>query len=362
MKGILRKLVERVVRGCARLQCHILRRTVKWHYLLLLTQACKAAEDEAMSISFRLKPKNPSEIPCLNLNKNGEEKTAIILQGPVRHEDEFTLKTVQFYRQAYPDAYVIVSTWKDEDAECIKKLKSAGAMVVLNEKPAYGGHLNVNYQLVSTRGGIDKARELKAAYVAKTRTDQRICRQGVLPYMMNLIKTYEPIDSSKQTMRLVALSMNYGKLFSPYFMSDFFYFGSLEEVEAVFSVPLDAREPFKLPEGSTKREHSRVMYAPEIYLMKNYLVSKGCSGDDSIKDYWEGVQKYLVCVDIKTLDIAWPKYDEHYQYNAFAGEFFLDDSWEKLKTMNFDFINWFNLYTGAINYHYEYEKYADARF
>ena len=60
------------------------------------------------------------------------------MQGPIRKEDNFTYNTVKYYRDIYPNAKVIVSTWIDEDANDIEKIQELGATIVLNEKPIDG--------------------------------------------------------------------------------------------------------------------------------------------------------------------------------------------------------------------------------
>ena len=56
------------------------------------------------------------------------------------------------------------------------------------------------------------------------------------------------------------------------------------------------------------------------------------------------------------------KYEDRYRMHHYYGNYFEDDSREKLKTENFDFENWINLYSGILQYRPEYEKYADVIF
>lgn len=118
----------------------------------------------------------------------------------------------------------------------------------------------------------------------------------------------------------------------------------------------------KIKKNATRREFSKLMIAPEVYIMKNYFQLLGCTGDDTIKDYWTGVKSNLICVSRKDLDIVWPKYEDRYRMHHYYGNYFEDDSIDKLKTENFDFENWINLYSGILQYRPEYEKYADVIF
>lgn len=326
-----------------------------------LRTACKSTKSNKTDAAFRLIPINADAFHRAGLDLR-PDSFAIVMQGPIRVEDDFTIETVKYYRNFYPKAEIIVSTWSDENAKTLERVRLAGADVLLCEKPSSGGHLNINYQLKNSREGIFKAKERGVQYIAKTRTDQRISKPFIFEYMINLLKQYPSREPEKQNQRLVALSMNYGNMFYPYFMSDFFYFGTADEMSRLFSISADDRKPFKMPHESSKREYAKYAYAPEVFIMKNYMKSLGCSGDCTVKDYWEGILKYLVCVDMKTLDIYWPKYEGKYRLHEFYGDYFEDDSDEKLKTYNMDFVNWLNLYSGTLQYKPEYEKYADVIF
>ena len=90
------------------------------------------------------------------------EKTAIIMQGPLVREDDFTLETVKIYEKLFPGTVIIVSTWEDSAEEYVKKLSElSNCIVLLNEPPKFSGILNLNMQVVSTLAGIKKAKELE---------------------------------------------------------------------------------------------------------------------------------------------------------------------------------------------------------
>lgn len=327
-----------------------------------MTEACRIAENDQYQLAYRKIPKKLDDVNMLDYPASASY--AIVMQGPIRIEEKFTLTTVAYYKKMYPSAYIIVSTWDDESKEAINQLKEMGAYIVLNTKPTCTGTLMVNYQLTNSLGGIKKAAKLGAKYVAKTRTDQRISRLHYLDYCRALIQNFpKEVVGQSETGRIVALSMPYGNLFYPYLISDFFYFGKTSGMLNLFSIPLDTRERYvKIKKNATKREFSKLMIAPEVYIMKNYFRTLGYVGDDTIKDYWMGVKNNLICISMKDLDIVWPKYEDRYRLHHYYGDFFENDSRDKLKTENFDFENWLNLYSGILQYRPEYERYADVIF
>lgn len=328
---------------------------------IIETEMCKVLEKDEMIASYHVRPENAMEIPAL-LYDSGES-LAIVMQGPIRKERDFTLSSSLFYKRNYPSASIIVSTWEDEDDDYLEKFEKKGIIVVKNSVPESGGHLNINFQLISTRGGIEKAVELGAKYICKTRTDQCIRNVRSIEAAVNSIKTFPIIDApDTANSRLVVASINYGNMFYPYFMTDFFYVGETSLIKLLFSCPLDTRKPFNMAPESTKREYAKALYAPEVYLLKNFLCNIGHECSFTVKDYWEAVKKYLICFDIKMLDLIWPKYDSRFIEHRFYGDFFIEDTDLKLKTMNFNYTTWFNLYCGTLCYDEKYEELADVVF
>ena len=115
---------------------------------------------------------------------------AVVLQGPIVKEADFTLETLKFYRIIFPNTPVIVSTWDDEDAEYLDRLRKEGAEVLLNKKPTYPGPSNVNFQIISTAAGIQRAKDSGVDYVIKNRTDQRVYNPNSRKFLLNLVKAF----------------------------------------------------------------------------------------------------------------------------------------------------------------------------
>jgi hypothetical protein len=323
----------------------------------LMQNAAEKLSKRQYQVSYRIFPKNPDKEHSFVFDC--PEKIAIVMQGPIRLEDHFTLNAVRFYKKNYPKSHLIVSTWKDEDIEEISAIEKEGGIVVLSEKPRTNGNLNVNLQLINSLAGIKKAQSLDSVFIAKTRTDQLLRRPNLFPFLIGLIKEFPP-ENTKQKGRLVVLSMNYGNLFFPFFMSDFFYFGFAEDIYSFFSQPLDGRAAFSMPVGASRKEYSESMYSPEVFMLTQYFKSLGVNCSVTIKNYWEVVRRYLICLDFQTVRLDWPKYSDNLNISSFYGEFFENDDNISQKTANFDFINWFNLYSGTLTYNPQYERYLSV--
>ena len=112
------------------------------------------------------------------------KKLAVIIQGPLKHEHSFTIETVKLYKKTLlPSSAIIVSTWEDEDSTTLQTLRDLGAHVVTAPYPENKGILHINYQIVSVRNGIEKAKALGAEYVLKTRTDTRINASNIEEFL-----------------------------------------------------------------------------------------------------------------------------------------------------------------------------------
>lgn len=328
---------------------------------LFLKQVCKVVQDKEHYVSYFLQLKNKTHSNKL-IYTIEKLHFAIVLQGPIRVEDNFTFNTAMFYKENYPNAVVIVSTWNNEPEEEINRLKNAGIDVVLCHKPENCGHKNVNLQLITSYAGITRAQELGCEFTCKTRTDQRLDRSNIFEFFANLIKKFPTCQPTLQRGRIIFLGMNYGTLFIPYFMSDFLYFGYTEDMVKLMGVPLDERKNFKIGTDVTRYKLAESLDPPEIYILYKYLESIGCDNEISIKQYWEFVKNMSICVGRRDVDLVWPKYEDMYEKNTYYGDYSPKNNSIRLTTENFDFVTWFNLYSGTFLYKDEYEQRMTERF
>ena len=367
MKKIIKKVLVAIDWIFLKIQGFAISTFSKESLNTIMLSFCKAAETKSTYVSYQIKSKDTTEIPILS-GLEQSHSFAIVLQGPICIKDEMTYNTVRFYKQTYPYANIIISTWVDEAEENVKRLAELGTIIVRNEKPSNNGFWNVNYQIVSSLAGIKKAQELGCEFAVKTRTDQRVCKPFIFDTMLSTIQLF-PSVSEKQRGRIVTLSMWGGGMFSPYYTSDFLYLGHTEDLIRLFSVPLDKKifdyNSRRNVRRLTRREASVQMFSPEIYIMKHYCNDiLGLSCKDTVESYWYVVRNYLICFGRMDIDLMWNKnndlnniYDLNMNTSSYYGK---SDSPERLSTMCFDFFNWLNLYMGNIKYDTCYERYADV--
>lgn len=308
-------------------------------------------------VSSMLRRKDTSILPFFPTLVN-KGKIAIVLQGPIMDENNFTINTVKFYKTYNPDFLIIVSTWKDASAEAVKSLELLGSIVVQTATPEYGGYGNINYQLISTCAGIRKALELGADYICKTRTDQRIEEPYAFDMMKNLINVY-PIEKKKIfSSRVIGIATEYGSLFQPYYISDFLYFGSAKDIENWLFVELDNREKFSR-EGMTRKQIADSKGIAEIYIIKSIIDNCGGEYDNTIKSYWQFVKENMILIDKSMIKLYWPKYDTRYCEHIRNGNYSIEELNKKNRLSNFGFSSWLALLNGDLIYEESFEDFLD---
>lgn len=240
----------------------------------------------------------------------------VLLQGPIKKEDNYTIETVKLYLETFSGCPIIVSTWKTEDEEYLKQLEDLGVIVLRNDVPEIKDFCNTNYQIKSTQEGLKKAKELGAEYVIKTRTDQRFYETNLIEYLFNAQKLF-PKTSENQRERLISLSFNTFK-YRLYDVSDMFLFGHIDDVMTYWSCAYEKRHEW--PKFSNLKEYS--MGGPnEIGVCIQYLEKMGEKLDYTLKNSWEMYAKYFCILDASSVRLHWGKYtDKAFRWRNFIGE------------------------------------------
>lgn len=263
--------------------------------------------------------------------------TAIILQGPAATKDNFTLNTVKMYKKYYDGIRIIVSTWKDAQAEIVESMRTEGADVILNEYPAVNPEGNLNYQLKTSLAGVLRAKELGVKYVVKTRTDQRYYNPCAIPMLQGMYREGKLIFLGG------IFNSYYGR---PFYISDFFAYGSVEELEILYSCDFDTEQGVRARTEAKQKERFKqfiewvnradmdcetnvpleyedaaAVYAcSEIRIAYHYFLQKEKPEQyDTMKDaYDDFLCKDVILVDADSLGFYWLKY----KYQALNPSYF----------------------------------------
>ncbi|MBQ9589611.1 MAG: hypothetical protein IJR29_05455 [Butyrivibrio sp.] len=280
--------------------------------------------------------------------------TAIVMQGPILYEDNFTIETLMYYRKIYPDTPIILSTWMGEADMTFKFMAKAISVDILeNEKPVVDGKCNVKLQIVSSLNGINMAAEnKKVKYVLKTRTDQRFFLPDFLKYMKDMIITF-PVQNKKMRNRIEFLGGYSSHLTFPFRITDFMTFGNITDLIAFYSstgederinntyatvdnteiqyekvfelVPDDNLYAVMEYDGQKRKQIVKNIGKfrdPESYLAGSFyerffLHRKFNDEDDELLHYWIFLKECAIILDPNQLMFYWNKYDSTYVTNNF---------------------------------------------
>jgi hypothetical protein len=259
--------------------------------------------DRWITLNVRLKrPLPPVEIAAT------AARVGVVIQGKVKTDGDFTLRTVEHYRNSFSGCPLFVSTWNTESGAVVRNLEAAGAEVILNERPDHPGSSHINYQIRSTIAGIEAAKSAGCAYVLKTRTDARMYASNIPDYLAGLIEQFSPPSGCGVRGRLAVLDWA-TRLFLPQHPSDMMVFGRVEDMWAYWDAPL-CESPGRFSRADcTRYDELLNPLVPEIYLCRNYLRKLNYPFEETLASWWQILADLFIVVDRVTLEHFWPKYN-----------------------------------------------------
>jgi hypothetical protein len=330
---------------------------------------CKTVEKNTKYFfTYNVRPKYSEDFISKESVSQYAHKYAIIMQGPLIKENNFTLETVKFYNKIYPKVQIIVTTWNTEDGEYIEQIRKCdNCEVVLNELPKNSGFLHFNYQIISTVAGLKRAKELGKSFVFKTRCDYRFYKRGLLDYMRNLLMIFPCADANMgQKYRIVITSGRSDDMFKQFFVGDQFNFGYISDMLNLWDQKLSSTN-ISMRDLEVEREQKHLTWKEERdicrVLTKGY-VKKMASYDipNTIEAYWEFARKYLIFLSAKDADAYWCKYENRFEETESNGEYYRKDTESKCMAYNWNFSSWLNLYSGTLKWQEWMEKISENNF
>lgn len=247
---------------------------------------------------------------CGALKLASTSRFAIVIQGQIICDDDFTIETIKLYRHNFPDAILILSTWSVPN-NTIETLEEYDVHIIQNKPPVNPGISNINLQIVTSGSGVLAAQQLGAQFVLKTRSDQRIYHPSLETYLFNILKHY-PLSSDfpGQMSRLVGVSLGTFK-FRLYGVSDMFLYGHIDDMVKYWNAPLDLRtdapDERKNTGDYTWRKTSQRRIC-EVYLCTEFLKSIGRTFTFTLTDSFHVFRDHFVVIDQAAIKLYWHKY------------------------------------------------------
>jgi hypothetical protein len=209
----------------------------------------------------------------------------------------------------YPDIKVILSTWTTEDISKLEDFIETRLLerltVIQSVLPSHCGMLNINYQITSSRIGIEKAKEIGCEYSIKVRTDQMIFSSLALRRLHTFFDQY---SDGPQGKRIFAVSLN-TFAFRLYGVSDMFQFGKTKDLLNFWSAPLDTRISLDFSPGAdrTFRGDAEQNLA-EVYLVTHYMRIKKIVPQFEFRQSLEVFRDLFCIIDTKSIELIWKRH------------------------------------------------------
>ena len=258
----------------------------------------------------------------------------IIIQGALY--GDFTLQTANEYAKMSVVNKVIVSTWEDQKINH-NDINNDKILLLKSKLIENGGPGNMNFQIMSSRNGIDLAHD---GLILKTRTDQFLYEHSLHKWLKYFDQqknqnTLRYMDGEKQRSKVYLIGNN--KRF-PFHPQDHFFLGFKQDVEKVFDLPLWEEPSWTWRDAPI--DFSKKL-RPNIYLGINYynkffpetnkfLQNKEKYLLDNSPHYEESMKFYDPIKDsifspLPRIDMWWAKQNSGYWYSyEKEGEYYAD--------------------------------------
>lgn len=286
--------------------------------------------------------------PKANIQISDFSDVGIVFQGPLSKEYDYTINTIRYFREIYPEIKIVLSTWKNElNSKARTELEKYDCAVIEGDSfPAEdkGEGQKKSYlhnQLFSAQKGIEYLKNKGCLYVLKIRTDLRIYKQDFIPHFMNLLKIF-PCKVQTQTQRLICVGYSNNLVNVPFHMSDFIWFGSVADMEKMYNAPYWTQEEISyIRERTANKEfmasHSAcfrellsknynaqmsgvgqfidekflLLFHEEAYLASRVAKCLGFfdAGKSLAENYRDFLASSVIVVDDRDIDSYWNKYD-----------------------------------------------------
>jgi WavE lipopolysaccharide synthesis protein len=233
----------------------------------------------------------------------------IVVQGPVMKG--VTAHVLRIVAALNPDSLVLLSTWNDTDPVLLTEASTVADHVVTSTRPRIAGVQNRNLQIVSTRAGVERALELGARTILKTRTDLAILGQSVFERAERWLRNFDASSARSFGLhnRLIVPS-NYTRKYLLYHPSDLAMLGAAEDLALYWSAPLDPRSGELHSVASPNAALAAVNLAghpAESYLGLEFCRTLGRPVTGTLVDSWIFYRDLFAVVDNDWFDLLWFK-------------------------------------------------------
>jgi hypothetical protein len=294
------------------------------------------------NIFVLLKSKFGSNLsPMTNVEKSDED-FVIVIQGPIDsyRELNYLTKTLEIYRDIFPNAKIIISSYFFSKYYLDKINPLFYDEIVLNDDVDL--KTNFEKQVFSSFNGILASKKFNRKYVIKSRVDQRFSHTSTLLYFRFLLEAF-PTNKGRSRTRILGSSCN-SWLYRPLGISDMLIAGTLEDLlkywrfdSSITQYSLkDCIENFDKTWLNQKSLHF------ESFLAARYLAECGfVFGNDGMDDNYKMWRDFMLVADAQDIAHEWKKRNSLFVGNSLV-KFGYGANPDALKEISF--VDWLSLY------------------
>jgi hypothetical protein len=234
---------------------------------------------------------------------------AIVVQGPVLAG--VTPHVLRVLTALHPDNLVVLSTWDDTDPQLLAEVGAIADDVVISCRPRHGGIQNRNYQIVSTRAGIDRAIAHGARTIVKTRTDLAVLAPSLFEQARWWLEMMDSLAARGMGLdNRLLIPSSFTRKFLLYHPSDLVMLGAADDMRRYWAAPLDGREGERLSSEWIDRPLSTTNmsgHPAESYLGLQFCRTLARPALGTIQDSWNFYRDLFAVVDNSWFDLLWFK-------------------------------------------------------
>ena len=223
----------------------------------------------------------------------------VVIQGPICRADNYTINSVKMFKCLYPQIHIVFSTWEGElTEEEIAILKSYQCSVVesksiqLQDRGKIKKPCSINNQVYSSYAGVKFLKQFEEIkYVLKIRSDMRLYKEDVIDYFIDMLTLYQ-CECEALDKRLLCVGLSNFLINVPFHVSDPIWFGTIRDVEKLYSIPLRSEEENSYVRE--KNEDNKFRYQFSQQFQRAYR--QGYLGGQS-EEFWDSVdidERYLI--------------------------------------------------------------------
>lgn len=249
-------------------------------------------------------------IPLLERMPYRIKRSAIVLQGPIWHDDSFTLNTCRLYRSLYPEVKIYLSVWNDEVTEQTDSWHSLGVVLIKSPRPKILNELgSLQFQTTLIHNALSRAKQDGIEWVFKGRCDQRMLN----PYFLHGFLYYSSLMDSRVSR--LTFGLHDSLFYIPYKVNDQFMFGPIDLLMSYWNKEYDC-----LINIEKSAPSAMAGLSPEQLLFARFLQEDKCLElDFTLTQYHESCGRFIAFTDEGSESVLWIKYPyrfkPHWSFN-----------------------------------------------